>query len=266
MTIRITHFLLVSNQILEERLAARRQRIQQFYDVMHKIQMATGVSDMGKLAEEFFSQDVSAARCLGAACLCTLTTSMNVRVCVCGLQQTQYQVMLEQEAHNAQRLVQLRKQGEELRATLDKLRVYGVYNARHSKVHKPRLATSYASLVLLLTCQLLLSFTSQLDEKDQELELAVNAATKEKAAWATKRKVRHVSRRSMCQAHSHTECLMCCCSCSLKLQAGSCPSSSASAFPVLARLLKPWRHMVPLWPRQTSMNTHTSPSACGAHD
>lgn len=71
-------FLLVSNQILEERLAARRQRIQQFYDVMHKIQMATGVSDMGKLAEEFFSQDVSAARCLGAACLCTLTTSMNV--------------------------------------------------------------------------------------------------------------------------------------------------------------------------------------------
>lgn len=193
----ITHhpLLLVSNQILEERLAARRQRIQQFYDVMHKIQMATGVSDMGKLAEEFFSQDVSAGRCLGAACLCTLTTSMHA--CVCGLQQTQYQVMLEQEAHNAQRLVQLRKQGEELRATLDKLRVYGVYNARHSKVHKPRLATSYASLVLLLTCQLLFSFTSQLDEKDQELELAVNAATKEKAAWATKRKVRHVGRRSM---------------------------------------------------------------------
>lgn len=110
-------------------------------------------------------------------------------------------------------------------------------------------------LVLLLTCQLLFSFTSQLDEKDQELELAVNAATKEKAAWATKRKVRHVGRRSMRQAHSHTEYRLCCCSCLLKLQAGSCPSSSASAFPVLARLLKPWRHMVPLWPRQTSMNT-----------
>ena len=119
-------------QILEERLQRRKAHIKAFYDVIARIQAQTGISDMNTIASQFFSQE------------------------------EQYDQMVVRLQDQAEQLEELQREEKEIKVHLNKLRVYGAYKGRHSK----------------------------LDEKDQELQLAEAAARREETLWRGRRRVR----------------------------------------------------------------------------
>lgn len=108
---RTARFLLVVRlhawgQILEERLARRKAHIKAFYDIISRIQASTGISDMNTIASQFFSQE------------------------------EQYEQMKARARDQLQRLEDLRVEEREIKTHLNKLRVYGAYKGRHSKVRR----------------------------------------------------------------------------------------------------------------------------------